>query len=184
MTTQQQRELLWNSVSNLLIANEAIDNSYWVTKYGGSTKDRNAFNGWDELDAYLSKIKTYEFDTVFKSGRHKAKTVRQVLSEHPDYLSWCIRSLDYVFLSRNVIKELIDSGHEFFYPTINCYKDKRMHYLVAIYLRRYVRKPVKRIDDFEDEPEESMWESRRNSSSFYNDSLDMDQQSQEYWYNL
>ena len=36
----------------------------------------------------------HTLQTVLKFGKHKGKTVNQILQEEPDYINWCLKNID------------------------------------------------------------------------------------------
>ncbi len=48
----------------------------------------------------------YKLRTTFTSGKHKGKTLREILDEEPEYLDWCAINNDQFYISDTVIKEI------------------------------------------------------------------------------
>ena len=36
----------------------------------------------------------YTLQTVLRFGKHKGKTVNQILQEEPGYINWCLKNID------------------------------------------------------------------------------------------
>lgn len=47
-----------------------------------------------------------QLNSVFNFGKHKGKTVKQVIDEGSDYIEWCVTNLDYLTFDSTVLKYL------------------------------------------------------------------------------
>ncbi len=48
----------------------------------------------------------HTLQTVLKFGKHKGKTVNQILQEEPDYINWCLKNID-IFEMSDTDKEKV-----------------------------------------------------------------------------
>jgi hypothetical protein len=48
----------------------------------------------------------YYLNTTFSFGKHKGKTVKEVLEIEPSYIKWCILNLNHFCILSEVLKEI------------------------------------------------------------------------------
>jgi hypothetical protein len=52
-------------------------------------------------------MKNFNLDTQFTFGKHKGKTVAEVLHENPTYLNWCMINLDHFFIADEDLESIV-----------------------------------------------------------------------------
>lgn len=109
-------------------------------------------------------MKYYSLETVISFGKFNGLLLSKVLSIQPSYINWCLENLDHFYISKEKQFE-IKGLYKYF--TIN---ESKMIFEVDV------------DDDFDCESnyEQDSHEDFTDWSN-YNDSLDMDQQSIEFW---
>ena len=118
-------------------------------------------------------MKFYDLNTEFTFGKYKGNTIRQILDFQPSYLDWCAINLDHFVMSDDEIEELNKIKPTFAFSAEGIEKmDKKIeqwnneelsyHYYHGGY------------DDRNADYNQTDW-------SNYNNDLDMDQQSIEFW---
>jgi len=129
------------------------------------------------LNTINTFMKTYELDTFITFGKYEGITLKQIFEKDPDYILWCCEFLEHFYISEQTIENLKNFNSTLSIP------------------ERVIEILDKKYDDWIDndwnermqERERSReWYNEANSwdNEYYNDSLDMDQQSQEFWDNL
>lgn len=118
-------------------------------------------------------MKFYELNSVFYFGKYQGKTVMEILDLQPSYLDWCAINLDHFLMNENVIDEIKKVKPTFTFSLEGLQKMKE------------------KLDQWNDEMasyhEHQEYYDDRNADynqtdwSNYNDDLDMDQQSIEFW---
>ncbi len=117
-------------------------------------------------------MKVYKFDTIFTFGKHKGKHINEIVSVDPAYITWCIINLDHFYITRELISTLSANHPNFIlgdegFKSLEIKEARMMEIAQNTADDRY-------IDSAEDYP--NVFE-----SEYYNDNLDMDQQSMEFW---
>lgn len=108
-------------------------------------------------------MKYYDLGTVFSFGKFNGLSLSKVLSIQPSYVNWCLENLDHFYISEESQFEIKSIYKDF---AIN---EDKMCFETDEY------------DDFDCESNyEEAYEDFTDWSN-YNDSLDMDQQSIEFW---
>lgn len=121
-------------------------------------------------------MKIYESDTVFSFGKYEGQTLRQVSEKDTNYILWCCENLEHFYISEQTLENIKNYNSTFLVPKS----------ILEILDKKY--------DDWTDNDwNERMqdremsreWYREANSwnNEYYNDSLDMDQQSQDFWDN-
>lgn len=54
----------------------------------------------------------YKLNTILKFGKHKGKTVEQVLNNDPTYIRWCLKNVDFFEMSKVDIETALESAHQ------------------------------------------------------------------------
>jgi len=112
-------------------------------------------------------MKFYDLDTEFTFGKYGGNTPRQILDLQPSYLDWCAVNLDHFYINENVIEEIKTIKPDFALTTKGQQKLDE----------KYSNWEAEREDDDEDS---DSYEDQTDWSQ-YNDDIDMDQQSEEFW---
>ena len=106
-------------------------------------------------------MKYYNLESIFTFGKFEGLTVSQVLINQPTYVNWCIENLDHFYILeqdqliiKSIFKGFLINEDKMIFEIDNF--DTNSNYEADSY------------DDFTD------W-------SHYDDGLDMDQQSIEFW---
>lgn len=115
-------------------------------------------------------MKAYEINSMLNFGKYENFTLEDISKIDPDYINWCINNLDHFYISEEVITEISiinpkfkvseEEIHKLKGKLDNYYDNNNYHY-------------------HEDNEWNNSWD-----NEYYNDSLDMDQQSPEYWDSL
>jgi hypothetical protein len=110
-------------------------------------------------------MKFYDLETQFTFGKYNGLTLEQVIEKNPGYISWCLNNLDHFFMSKEIQYVIKTTSPEF---DIN---EAKMQYKIPD------------IEDYEDFDDNDGYVSSEDFTDWsnYNDDLDMDQQSIEFW---
>jgi len=114
-------------------------------------------------------MKFYDLNTEFTFGKYEGNTVRQILDLQPSYIDFCAINLDHFYITKNVITEIQTIKPDF---SITSEGQQKLDEKYA---------------NWESEQEDANDYNERNSNrdetdwSHYNDNLDMDQQSEDFW---
>lgn len=117
-------------------------------------------------------MKFYTLDTEFTFGKFKGHTVRQILDLQPSYIDWCAINLDHFYITENVISEIKTIKPGFSLTTEGQQKlDEKYSNWESV------------LEDFNDYDDYNDRDTYRDDTdwSHFNDNLDMDQQSDEFW---
>ena len=114
-------------------------------------------------------MKFYDLDTEFTFGKFEGNTVRQILDLQPSYLDWCAINFDHFYITENVITEIKTIKPDFALTTEGQQK-----------LDEKYTKWEAEEEDNNDYDDRNSYEDQTDWSH-YNDDLDMDQQSEEFW---
>ena len=174
------------TVPDILVPND-FSKSVWAINHteSGGIDD---FYQYSLVDDFMYKKVFNTYDSELGFGRYEGRTIKQVYEIDRTYLEFCIRELEHFFLSANVINDLVIDNYQFSQETTDNYKQKLCDYKSGVFLLN------RRDDDRDDERDEyertgggydeDDWGGDIDNNSHYNDDLDMDQQSQEFWDNL
>ncbi len=117
-------------------------------------------------------MKTYHALTEFSFGKHSGKFLDEIASLDPAYIPWCILNLDHFYITGDMVTTL-SANHPKLYFGDEVFKAlKKKEEIMAEVNRKAV--DVRYIDSSTDYPHAS-------ENEYYNDNLDMDQQSMEFW---
>lgn len=116
----------------------------------------------------------YDLDSTFTFGKYKDRTLKDVSSENAMYIEWCIINVDFFIIDEFTAEQI---------------KKKYPKFLSSEKANQILNKKIKEWDDFVSKKEESAnyWANKESSNwnnEYYNDGLDTDQQSPEWWDNL
>lgn len=143
------------------------------------------------------KNKIYELDEVFSFGRYKGKTVRELLKENPGYVDWIIRNVDSFALSEEAMQQALEITEGKKFSKEEAYLNRINQPILIIFRKIYgwsfdfsdeelIKINRLKLDNFRENkiiynyriPEKNEYDT---DWSYYNDDLDMDQQSEEFW---
>jgi hypothetical protein len=111
-------------------------------------------------------MKFYDLETQFTFGKYNGLAIAQVIAIQPAYISWCLNNLDHFFMSKEIQYHIKTTSPDFDINEGKMFiKTTQFHDFDDDDGGDYDYDPS---DDFTD------W-------SNYNDDLDMDQQSIEFW---
>ena len=118
-------------------------------------------------------MKFYNLDTEFTFGKHNGKNLDQVIITDSSYVNWCIIKLDHFFISEVEIENI---------------KQKHPDFTISKFALEQLSNKEKEWYDSRD-VEDYTYNSHQDypsayDSPYYNDDLDMDQQSPEFWDSL
>lgn len=51
-------------------------------------------------------MKFYGLDTILNFGKHKGKSLKEVIQKDPSYVNWCAFNLNYFYISKEVLEEI------------------------------------------------------------------------------
>lgn len=114
-------------------------------------------------------MKFYDLNTEFSFGKFEGKTVREILDLQSSYLDWCAINLDYFYITENVITKIKTIKPDFALTTEGQQKLDE----------KYANWESEQEDDYDYDVRDSYRD--ETNWSHYNDDLDMDQQSIEFW---
>lgn len=112
-------------------------------------------------------MKMYNLETEFTFGKFEGSTVRQIIDLQHSYLDWCAINLDHFYISETVIEEIKKIKPDF------SLSEEGQQKLNEKY-EKWEHEQENDYDDRDDYEDQTDW-------SHYNDDLDMDQQSPEFW---
>ena len=123
-------------------------------------------------------MKFYNLDTKFTYGKHEGKTVRQIVDIQPSYLDWCAINLDHFYMTEYVIEEIKEIKSDFVLSTEGLQKldDK-----FSTWEEEQVANEVYDEDDLSENYDDVGSYADQTDWTHYDDALDMDQQSIEFW---
>lgn len=120
----------------------------------------------------------YELDTHLEFGKYFGRKLIDIASENAMYIEWCINNVNYFVITDLAVEEIKKKYPKFLTAEnsiINLkYKQKKWDENVEIESKKNYEN-----DNSDYESESSNWD-----NEFYNDSLDTDQQSPEWWDSL
>ena len=120
-------------------------------------------------------MKFYDLNTEFSFGKYKGNTIRQILDFQPSYLDWCAINLEHFYISEDVIGEIKNIKPDF---ALTAEGKQKME-------EKYAKWDIEQESE-EDYDNDYGSEGRsvdydQTDWSNYDDGLDMDQQSIEFW---
>jgi hypothetical protein len=110
-------------------------------------------------------MKFYDLETQFTFGKYNGLTLAQVIAIEPAYINWCLNNLDHFFMSKEIQYFIKTTSPEFEF------NEGKMNHKIPD------------IEDYEDFDDNDGYDSSEDFTDWsnYNDDLDMDQQSIEFW---
>lgn len=113
----------------------------------------------------------YNSKSVLNFGKHKGKTILEVLTIEPAYINWCLKEIYSFVLSETALEEFkkLNTGFDFSEEIIKSNNEQIEEYHHQQYEIQEAQK------------EAEMERQMRKSWSNYNDNLDMDQQNEDFW---
>jgi hypothetical protein len=126
-------------------------------------------------------MKSYNLDSEFTFGKYAGKSIRQIMDLQPSYLDWCVNNLDHFYIAENMIEEIkkIKPGFKLSAEGI-----QKMNEKFAIWEQEQEQEEEYSNDyrnHYEKDDDDSNADYNQTDWSDYNDNLDMDQQSIEFW---
>lgn len=114
-------------------------------------------------------MKFYNLNSQFTFGKFEGKTVRQIIDLQSSYIDWCAINLEHFYISEDVIEDIIKIKPDF---TLSAEGQQKLD-------EKYIswadeQESYQDYDDRDADYNQTDW-------SNYNDGLDMDQQSIEFW---
>jgi hypothetical protein len=118
-------------------------------------------------------MKFYELNSVFTFGKYQGKTALEILNLQPSYLDWCAINLDHFIMSENVIDEIEKLEPTFAFSPEGLQKmDEKLDQW---------NDEITSYQDYDEDYDDRNADYNQTDWSNYNDDLDMDQQSIEFW---
>jgi hypothetical protein len=114
-------------------------------------------------------MKIYFLESILHFGKYNEKSVKQILEIDSNYLAWCIENLDHFILFPDII---IDNGEKKVSFTENAIKQNVV---------KYDEFMNEGNSNFYDEEDDESDYKHPCSSEYYDDNLDWDQQSPDFW---
>lgn len=112
-------------------------------------------------------MKFYNLNTEFMFGKFKGKTLKEVTDAQITYLNWCSVNLEHFYLADDVISQIKELN-----PTFEL-SDEAKNSLNAKF-QNWKAKQIQKNTPYVSNDDLIDW-------SNYNDDLDMDQQSPDFW---
>lgn len=142
------------------------------------------------------KARIYNIDDKFNFGRNFGKSVRELLEVNPGYVDWVIRNVESFALSHDAFQQakIITEGKRFSKnEVVELSKEKQNFTILSEKLYGwdydFSKEDILQINNMKINQFNSDLEKPYTNQSFhddtdwshYNDDLDMDQQSEEFW---
>lgn len=118
-------------------------------------------------------MKFYDLSTVFTFGKYQGKIVKQILDIQPTYIEWCATTLDHFCISDRVIEEIKAIKPDF---TLSDEAIKKM-----VEKHSSWENEQETFEDYDEDYDDRNADYNQTDWSNYDDGLDMDQQSIEFW---
>lgn len=142
--------------------------------------------------------KIYNIEDVFEFGRNKGKTIEELLKENPGYVDWVIRNVESFALSHNAFQQakIITEGKSFSKEeaeferrnkiTVSLLRNQKIYgWSFDFNDEELIRINQQKILKHQNEEANNNFIHKPNEDdtdwSNYNDDLDMDQQSADFW---
>jgi len=143
----------------------------------------------------MMRNRIYNIEDVFDFGKFKGKTVEDLLKENPGYVDWLIRNFRGFALSYNAFEQakIITTGKRFSKKEAELVNENQA---ITILFRKlygwdydFSKEDILQINNLKVNEINSKEANRYSIQSYhddtdwsnYNDDLDMDQQSEEFW---
>jgi hypothetical protein len=126
-------------------------------------------------------MRTYTLSTILSFGKFKGKTLLEVLEIQPSYIDWCVINLEHFFLPSSAIDAILSLKPSF---SFSIEGEKALKLKKKQFIKEFEEQGE---GDFEpDWYNNNTYENNPSvhSNPYYNDGLDMDQQSPEFWDSL
>ncbi len=124
-------------------------------------------------------MELFEPESHFEFGKYKYRKLMDVANENAMYIQWCIVNLKGFVISNDVVTEIKKIYPKFLVDeeVIKILKNKQRIY--EEYLEIESKRNYDYDDNFDNNSSNSNWD-----NEYYDDSLDTDQQSPEWWDSL
>lgn len=123
-------------------------------------------------------MKLYELNSSFNFGQYKDRKLREVATENAKYIEWCILNVEYFVVSESTANEIKKIYPRFL--TSERAKEVRNKKFEKWKLQKVEgKRRVSNSRRSSDDAYSSNWD-----NEYYNDALDTDQQSPEWWDSL
>ena len=122
-------------------------------------------------------MKFYTLDSEFTFGKFSGKTLQQVIDLQPSYIDWCACNLGHFYVSEDEIEKIKE-----IIPGFSISSDGQQKMLERYTTWVSEQEDIEEYDDSPD-PDQYGYDPYEDFTdwSHYNDNLDMDQQSIEFW---
>ncbi|HAI76482.1 MAG TPA: hypothetical protein DCM08_09550 [Microscillaceae bacterium] len=80
----------------------------------------------------IQAVEPYLLHSTFDFGKHRGKTIMDVLQDEPSYLSWCLRTL-WFFLFEEETFEVLRKKYRFSTKAVNSQEKKIKYYHEGVY---------------------------------------------------
>lgn len=118
-------------------------------------------------------MKFYDLNTEFTFGKYNGNTIRQILDFQPSYIDWCAINLDHFIMSEDAIEEVKKIKPTFAFSTEGIEKMNEK-------LEQWSNEELS-YQDYDQGFDDRNADYNQTDWSNYDDGLDMDQQSIEFW---
>lgn len=124
-------------------------------------------------------MELFEPESYFEFGKYKYRKLIDVANENAMYIQWCIVNLKGFVISNEAVTEIKKISPKFLVDeeAVIILKNKQRNY--EEYLEIESKRNYDYDDNFDNNSSSSNWD-----NEYYNDSLDTDQQSPEWWDSL
>ncbi|PZX91841.1 hypothetical protein DOS84_18735 [Flavobacterium aquariorum] len=124
-------------------------------------------------------MELFETESHFEFGKYKYRKLIDVANENAMYIQWCIVNLKGFVISNEAVTEIKKIYPKFLVDeeAVIILKNKQRNY--EEYLEIESKRNYDDDDNFDNNSSSSNWD-----NEYYNDSLDTDQQSPEWWDSL
>lgn len=139
------------------------------------------------------KNKIYNINDEFDFGKYKGKTVKELLIENPGYIDWVIRNVDGFALSRDTFQQSTSITEGKRYPRKEVLAEPSTEFEFIEGYKGwdfdFSKADILIINNLKIKKIESQTKNTYSSNSYhddtdwtyYNDDVDMDQQSEDFW---
>lgn len=140
-----------------------------------------------KADFYFKFCRFNKKDSILSFGKYNGLTLGWVAENDFDYLEYCMRTVDRFFLNRTYLIELCNQNYLFSSETVSDYRVKRTENIAHIKVHNAAVRAHDALNSpylTYDSDDDNSWGGNPSSNPYYDDNLDMDQQSQDFWDNL
>ncbi len=135
----------------------------------------------------------YNIDVEFDFGKYKGKTVKELLNENPGYIDWVIRNVDGFALSREAFQQakIITDGKRYSREEELAKPSPKFEFVEGYkgWDFDFSKADILIINNLKINKIKSQTQNTYSANSFhddtdwtyYNDDVDMDQQSEDFW---